>query len=45
MGMGFNAFENFVETEDDDYGKFVPEEKPEEEADVKSKKCKKIRRK
>lgn len=44
MGSGFNAFENFVETEDDGPKKFIPAEKSEEEADVDSKQYKEIKR-
>ncbi|MFA6096083.1 MAG: hypothetical protein WC788_00470 [Candidatus Paceibacterota bacterium] len=44
MGLGFNAFENFVETEDDGLIKFTPAEKSEEETDAKGKKNKGVRR-
>ena len=44
MGLGFNAFEDFVDTEDDGFKKNIFVEKPEEEVDVESKQYKEIKR-
>jgi len=44
MGLGFNAFENFVETEDDGLIRFTPAEKSEEETDARGKKNKVAKR-
>jgi len=44
MGLGFNPFEDFVETEDDGPKKFIPAEKSEEEVDIDSKQYKEIKR-
>lgn len=44
MGLGFNAFENFVDTEDDGLIKFTPAEKSEEEGDAESKQYKETKR-
>lgn len=45
MGSGFNAFEDFVETEDEGLKKEIFTEKSEEEADDESRKPKKSARK
>lgn len=45
MGSGFNAFEDFVETEDEGLKKEIFTEKSEEEADDESRKPKKTARK